>query len=180
MRYITPIVALIALVSAQYLSDIPECALPCIDTARAGSTNCESDDYICICENKNTVASAGTSCVLRACGIQVATSQVLPAVSAFCDAVQSNASSSSSSSSMPATSTASTTSPLASSGLFSSSVGSVSSVTPSQTIISNRTSTSNVGTSSTATNTPTTVSSTGSTIVISSLAILALGIAATL
>ncbi|TGJ83194.1 hypothetical protein E0Z10_g5572 [Xylaria hypoxylon] len=76
-----------AAVSAQSLSDIPECAVPCIDDARTKGTNCAVDDYKCICSNIEALTAAATPCVLSACGAEIALNDLLPAVQTFCDAV---------------------------------------------------------------------------------------------
>ncbi|GAW18354.1 hypothetical protein ANO14919_078290 [Xylariales sp. No.14919] len=76
-----------AAVSAQSLSDIPQCASSCINDARTQNTDCAADDYKCICSNIQVLSTAATSCVLSACGQDVAINQVLPAVQQFCDAV---------------------------------------------------------------------------------------------
>ncbi|KAI8951205.1 hypothetical protein F4801DRAFT_546001 [Xylaria longipes] len=88
MKYIVSALALAAAVSAQSLSDIPTCAQPCIDDARTKETSCGADDYKCICDNIDKLQAAATSCVLSACGADTALSQVLPAVQAFCTAVE--------------------------------------------------------------------------------------------
>ncbi|KAJ3568139.1 hypothetical protein NPX13_g6524 [Xylaria arbuscula] len=76
-----------AAASAQSLSDIPACALPCIDDARTKATDCAADDYQCICSHVEALSTAATECVLGECGQDVAIQQVLPAVTAFCQAV---------------------------------------------------------------------------------------------
>ncbi|KAI1102545.1 hypothetical protein F4804DRAFT_263744 [Jackrogersella minutella] len=110
MKYTIVAMALAALASTQSLSDVPQCALPCIDSARTSSTNCSANDYACICKNKTAITAAATSCVLQDCGADIATNQVLPAVNAFCDAVESGNGGSSTSSGPTASTTASTTS----------------------------------------------------------------------
>ncbi|ORY71392.1 uncharacterized protein BCR38DRAFT_328080, partial [Pseudomassariella vexata] len=84
MKYSFAAAALVAVVSAQSLSDIPSCALPCIDSARTSVTSCAIDDYKCICDSKDALTGAATGCVLEACGAEVAAGQVLPAVEALC------------------------------------------------------------------------------------------------
>ncbi|KAI0117985.1 hypothetical protein GGR51DRAFT_555267 [Nemania sp. FL0031] len=107
MKYTVVSLAFATGVYAQSLSDIPSCALPCIDTARTQTTSCAADDYKCICDNINTLTAAATSCVLSACGADVATNQVLPAVQAFCAAVE-NGSSQTSATSAPTSAPTST------------------------------------------------------------------------
>ncbi|KAI1138421.1 hypothetical protein F5Y05DRAFT_413041 [Hypoxylon sp. FL0543] len=194
MKYAFAAVALAALVTAQSLSDIPQCAVPCIDDARKSSTNCASDDYVCICKNKDALTAAATGCVISACGADVAATQVLPAVNAFCDAVGSGSggSSASSSATVPVTSTvtsvggSSTSSSVAdsatgSSGQVSSTpAASASSVASGSGIASNGTASSTFGTGSPTNSYPTTIPTAGAASVAGSLAMLAFGFAAAL
>ncbi|KAI1746098.1 hypothetical protein F4680DRAFT_10486 [Xylaria scruposa] len=101
MKYTVAALALAAAVSAQSITDIPACALPCIDDARTKNTNCSADDYKCICDNIDKLQTAATSCVLTDCGADVALNQVLPAVSKFCAAVESGGGATSTPSSTP-------------------------------------------------------------------------------
>ncbi len=74
MKYSTTTVAiLLAVASAQSLGDIPQCAQPCIITAVQTSTSCDLTNYVCICQNKDKVVQGATTCVINACGIDVAT-----------------------------------------------------------------------------------------------------------
>ncbi|OTB02540.1 hypothetical protein M426DRAFT_264337 [Hypoxylon sp. CI-4A] len=183
--------ALVTTISAQSLSDIPQCAVPCIDDARTSSTNCSANDYACICINKDALTSAATSCVLESCGADVATSRVLPAVNAFCEAVQSgnngntasstttaHSTTTSSSGETSSTSTSTSTSVVetttASSGITGSSTYLATSASPTSSIVSNVTTGSAGGSS------PTAVPTAGAASVVGSLAILALGIAVAL
>ncbi|KAI0828760.1 hypothetical protein F5Y06DRAFT_283044 [Hypoxylon sp. FL0890] len=191
MKYAVASAVLAALVTAQSLSDIPQCALPCIDDARKSSTNCGADDYVCICKNKNALTAAATGCVISSCGADVATSQVLPAVNAFCDAVLSGSggSSASSSATVPVTSTitsaaVSSTSTSIEDGTTSSSgqvttssVASVSGVTSGSIVASNSTASSTFGASPT-NSYPTTIPTAGAASVVGSLAAVALGFVA--
>ncbi|KAI0196814.1 hypothetical protein EV127DRAFT_88918 [Xylaria flabelliformis] len=101
MKYTVAALALAAAVSAQSLSDIPACALPCIDDARTKDTTCGADDYKCICDNINKLQTDATSCVLSSCGADTALNQVLPAVQKFCAAVESGGGATSEPSSTP-------------------------------------------------------------------------------
>ncbi|KAK8062373.1 hypothetical protein PG997_014470 [Apiospora hydei] len=83
MKYAFTAVALIAAVSAQDMSGIPACAVPCIQSA-AATTSCSATDYKCICNDVDAIQSAASSCVMDKCGATVAVSQVLPAVKDFC------------------------------------------------------------------------------------------------
>ncbi|KAI0551160.1 hypothetical protein F4679DRAFT_182902 [Xylaria curta] len=108
MKYTVAALALAAAVSAQSLSDIPACALPCIDDARTKETTCGADDYKCICDNIDKLQTAATSCVLSSCGADTALNQVLPAVQKFCAAVESGGGATSEPSSTPTSEPSST------------------------------------------------------------------------
>jgi len=101
--------AMAALVSAQSRSDIPACALPCLDDAVKSSTSCSTTDFTCICkkENFSKVQGAATGCVIEKCGSDVAISKVLPATEKLCAAAA--AGSGSGASSAAATTAAATT-----------------------------------------------------------------------
>lgn len=88
MKYAFAAAALVAVASAQSLSDIPSCAVPCIDDARTSATSCSKDDYACICKNQEALTAAATTCVLSDCGADKALNEVLPAVKAFCEKVE--------------------------------------------------------------------------------------------
>ncbi|KAH8879569.1 CFEM-domain-containing protein, partial [Thozetella sp. PMI_491] len=79
--------ALAAFTSAQSLSDIPQCAQPCITAAIKSSTTCGETDYKCACQNEDKLVAGATSCVISACGADVALNQVLPATQKFCAAI---------------------------------------------------------------------------------------------
>ncbi|KAI2622799.1 hypothetical protein GGS26DRAFT_245866 [Hypomontagnella submonticulosa] len=188
MKFAVAAVTLAALASAQSLGDIPQCAVKCIDDARASSTDCTATDYVCICKNKDTLTTAASSCVIGACGLDVATNQVLPAVNKFCDSVGSGSSSSSaaaSSTSDTASSTvASSTSAVETSTTTgeaetSTSVPSPTSVASISSPISNGTISSTGGVIPTSAN-PTPVPTAGAATVAGSLVILALGFVITL
>jgi hypothetical protein len=83
MQYSFVAAALVATVAAQSLSDIPACALPCIDAARTSTTTCAADDYTCICANINPLTTAATPCVLTDCGATVAASKFSPNIEAI-------------------------------------------------------------------------------------------------
>lgn len=74
MKYSLVAVALATAVSAQSLSDVPECAIPCLDDAITSETKCETTDLTCVCENFDDVRSAATSCVVEKCGADTALS----------------------------------------------------------------------------------------------------------
>lgn len=87
MKYTFAAAALVAVASAQSLSDIPSCALSCINDARSSATSCAMDDYACICKNQEALTAAATTCVLKECGAEKALNEVLPAVKAFCEKI---------------------------------------------------------------------------------------------
>ncbi|KAI1336345.1 hypothetical protein F5Y15DRAFT_427049 [Xylariaceae sp. FL0016] len=167
MRYTIAAAALAALVSAQSLSDIPSCALPCIDDAIKSSTSCSETDYGCICENEDKLVSGATSCVLQDCGADVATSQVLPAVQKFCAAVESGsttvASATDTTTSVASTSTATEVSTTSTSAATSSTtVSSVSSsASPTTMSASETTAVVSSGSATSSTSAPTSVATAG-------------------
>ncbi|KAH8204738.1 hypothetical protein TruAng_001072 [Truncatella angustata] len=116
MKYAFAAAAFAAVVSAQDISTIPSCAVPCVDASRSKVTSCTETDYKCLCDNITKIQGDATTCVITSCGADVAVSKVLPAVQAFCEAVEAGGSSSSSSAAATtsATSVAVTTSTAAS------------------------------------------------------------------
>ncbi|KAI1190289.1 hypothetical protein F5B17DRAFT_107198 [Nemania serpens] len=134
-----------AAVSAQSLSDIPQCALPCIDDARTKNTSCAADDFKCICDNVNTLTTAATSCVLGACGADAAVNEVIPAVQKFCADVESGGGSSASTSGPTSQPTSESTSESASEST------SASTSEPTSEVTSELTSQSTAGSTSAAT-----------------------------
>jgi hypothetical protein len=88
MKYAFAAVVLAAVARAQSLSDLPECAQPCIADSVESSTDCEVTDAACICSEDNFALIQGNAlaCVLDACGQEVATGEVLPASMALCEA----------------------------------------------------------------------------------------------
>lgn len=80
MKYAFAAAALAATVSAQSLSDIPSCAIPCIDASRTAVTTCTADDYACLCDNITAIQGDATTCVISGCGADVAVStlDILP------------------------------------------------------------------------------------------------------
>ncbi|KAI0381240.1 hypothetical protein F5Y04DRAFT_86523 [Hypomontagnella monticulosa] len=190
MKYAVAAVTLAALASAQSLGDIPQCAVKCIDDARASSTDCTATDYVCICKNKDTLTTAASGCVIGACGLDVATNQVIPAVNKFCDSVGSGSSTSgaTSSASDTASSPASSTSVSATSAdnsvttgetAGSTSVSSPTSAASVTSVVSNGTISSTGGIIPTSTNT-TPIPTAGAVSVAGSLVMVALGFAVAL
>ncbi|KAJ6444565.1 CFEM domain-containing protein [Purpureocillium lavendulum] len=76
--------ALASLVAAQSRSDIPSCALPCLDDAVKASTSCATDDFSCICASMDKVQGAAAGCILSKCGQDKALNEVLPAAKKLC------------------------------------------------------------------------------------------------
>ncbi|UNI21647.1 hypothetical protein JDV02_007620 [Purpureocillium takamizusanense] len=89
-------VALATLAAAQSLSDIPSCALPCLDDAVKASTSCETTDIPCVCKDMEKVQGAAAGCILSKCGQDKALNEVLPAAKKLCSAAGKNTSSGSS------------------------------------------------------------------------------------
>ncbi|KAK1835909.1 hypothetical protein QBC39DRAFT_274044, partial [Podospora conica] len=75
------------LASAQDISQIPACALGCIETALTKGTKCTTTDFACICANLDAITSAATTCVLDACGLDTALNKVLPATKNLCSSI---------------------------------------------------------------------------------------------
>ncbi|KXH25688.1 CFEM domain-containing protein [Colletotrichum salicis] len=77
MKYAYALAALAAVVAAQVdPTIIPECARKCLQDATASATSCKDGDYVCTCQpaNKSAIQAAATSCVVGACGADVALS----------------------------------------------------------------------------------------------------------
>ena len=73
-------VAMAAMVSAQSRSEIPSCALPCLDDSVKKETSCATDDFKCVCstENFTKVQGDATTCVISKCGQDTALSKSAP------------------------------------------------------------------------------------------------------
>lgn len=198
MKYSFAAVALAAAVYAQDISQIPSCALPCIEDAVTSGTSCSISDYPCICENKDALTSGATSCVIDSCGATVAATEVLPAVDNFCEEVaaapapsssaaapSTSAAAPSSSAAAPSTSAAapSTSAAAPSSSVAATTSAQVSAYPTSVAASSTLASTTKVnGTASATTGAPTSVVTAGAAVAgsIGSLAMMALGLAAAL
>ncbi|KPM37834.1 hypothetical protein AK830_g8741 [Neonectria ditissima] len=89
MKYAFVALALAATARAQSRDDIPKCALDCLDKGIESETSCSTTDYTCVCKNFSKVQAVATSCVIDACGADVAVNDVLPAVQALCKAIAS-------------------------------------------------------------------------------------------
>ncbi|PTB65887.1 hypothetical protein BBK36DRAFT_5235 [Trichoderma citrinoviride] len=86
MKFALAIVSFAAAVYGQTASDIPSCALGCFQTAITSVTDCAAMDYACACNSADAVAASGQSCVIAACGEDVAENQAFPAFQALCNA----------------------------------------------------------------------------------------------
>lgn len=77
MKFTLALATFVAAAYGQTLGDIPACAVPCIQNAIAADTTCAAGDYACACEtqNFNAVLAGSTSCVVAACGADVAISE---------------------------------------------------------------------------------------------------------
>ncbi|KAK4159905.1 hypothetical protein QBC43DRAFT_326308 [Cladorrhinum sp. PSN259] len=93
MKFFAAILATAAVASAatKSLRDyVPECSYKCLNDARASATTCKDDtelECFCVLENYRAIYDAGVGCVLLACGNDVSTGEVLPAVIGMCDEV---------------------------------------------------------------------------------------------
>ncbi|KAK2599225.1 hypothetical protein N8I77_010995 [Diaporthe amygdali] len=151
---------LVATVFAQDLSSIPECARTCLTDAISKDGQCQATDSACVCGRIDALTTLATSCVLSACGQDVALNQVLPAVQTFCANVGSGSSASSAVSSAASSAAASTTA--SSTSASESSASSSGSASPSATESSSASATHSSSHSSSTLHASTTASS-GST-----------------
>ncbi|KAG5988920.1 hypothetical protein E4U43_004610 [Claviceps pusilla] len=72
------------LVLAQSLSDLPSCATGCLDGAVRQVSTCATSDLVCVCKKFDAIQGAAASCVLGACGKEVALNKVLPVTLQLC------------------------------------------------------------------------------------------------
>jgi hypothetical protein len=77
---------LVATVFAQDLSSIPECARTCLTDAITQDGQCQATDASCVCGRIDQLTTLATSCVLSACGQDVALSMLSPhpSTASFC------------------------------------------------------------------------------------------------
>jgi hypothetical protein len=78
MKFSLVAIAFAAAVSAQSRSDIPECAIGCLDDVIKSKTSCSTDDYGCVCKNFESLQGDATPCVLEKCGADTALSTFPP------------------------------------------------------------------------------------------------------
>ncbi|KAL7914110.1 hypothetical protein GGI35DRAFT_475941 [Trichoderma velutinum] len=86
MKFTLVLAAFAAVVYGQTIDDIPPCAVPCIESAVVAAGCSSGTDVACACANFAAVQAGAFSCVISACGTDVAINQVLPAVQALCAA----------------------------------------------------------------------------------------------
>ncbi|KAL7944989.1 hypothetical protein V8C42DRAFT_324246 [Trichoderma barbatum] len=79
------VLATFAAVAYGQINGVPSCAIPCIQSAISSTTTCAATDFACACPKIADVATAGSACVVAACGQDTAT-QAFAAVQAFCNA----------------------------------------------------------------------------------------------
>jgi hypothetical protein len=85
MKYAFAAIALAALARAQTRDDIPECAIPCLDDAIKSNTDCEVSDTACVCGKFEAIRKDASTCIVDACGVDVALNEVLPATALLCE-----------------------------------------------------------------------------------------------
>ena len=80
MKYITVIVAIVAVVQAQSLNDLPKCSITCLEVSIEKNTPCQTTDLLCVCKSENFDRIRGDSagCVLGACGTDTGSYTNLP------------------------------------------------------------------------------------------------------
>lgn len=74
MKFTLALATFVVAVYGQSISDIPACAIPCIDAAIAKDTTCSDTDVACVCKSFSAVESDSTACVVADCGADVAIS----------------------------------------------------------------------------------------------------------
>jgi len=83
MKYAFTVAALLALVSAQGITDLPHCSLSCILTG-VGATGCEVTDFKCACEKANILTPSVTPCVQKACSDKADRATVIKVLEGIC------------------------------------------------------------------------------------------------
>ncbi|KAF1811225.1 hypothetical protein P152DRAFT_66223 [Eremomyces bilateralis CBS 781.70] len=90
MKYQVALLFAAGIAAAVRITDFtPECADKCLEEAVAAGSPCTVDEAECQCEvdNYRAIYDAGVTCVLTACGGDVAINEVLPGAAAFCEEV---------------------------------------------------------------------------------------------
>ncbi|KAH6851356.1 hypothetical protein B0I37DRAFT_133994 [Chaetomium sp. MPI-CAGE-AT-0009] len=81
----------VACAASQSLSTyIPNCAVDCLTTAIGTATSCKGPEDLecfCIADNYRAIYDSAVTCVLQACGSDVAIGEVLPAAARMCEEV---------------------------------------------------------------------------------------------
>ncbi|KAG5930953.1 hypothetical protein E4U53_002038 [Claviceps sorghi] len=72
MKYTTLASLAAASALAQHLSQLPSCATDCLNGAVKQASTCSTSDLPCICRKFDAIQGAAASCVLGACGTDVA------------------------------------------------------------------------------------------------------------
>ncbi|KAG6026488.1 hypothetical protein E4U19_002577 [Claviceps sp. Clav32 group G5] len=78
------LLATASLALAQSLSDLPSCAIPCLNDAIKQTSTCATTDLACICKKFDKIQGAAAGCILGACGKDVALGKVLPVTQQLC------------------------------------------------------------------------------------------------
>ncbi|SPO02442.1 uncharacterized protein DNG_05115 [Cephalotrichum gorgonifer] len=89
MKSITLLITVTAVAAAQKATDyFPECSIDCLEESVSAVSDCSFDDAWCICVQSTyeAITAHGTSCVMQACGSDVAVGEVLPAAIPYCEA----------------------------------------------------------------------------------------------
>lgn len=71
-RHALALLATASLALAQSLSDLPSCAIPCLNDAIKQTSTCATTDLACICKKFDKIQGAAAGCILGACGKDVA------------------------------------------------------------------------------------------------------------
>ncbi|KAG6178096.1 hypothetical protein E4U36_006729 [Claviceps purpurea] len=71
-RHALALLATASLALAQSLSDLPGCAIPCLNDAIKQASTCATTDLACICRKFDKIQGAAAGCILGACGKDVA------------------------------------------------------------------------------------------------------------
>ncbi|KAG6316089.1 hypothetical protein E4U22_007377 [Claviceps purpurea] len=83
-RHAFALLATASLALAQSLSDLPGCAIPCLNDAIKQASTCATTDLACICRKFDKIQGAAAGCILGACGKDVALGKVLPVTQQLC------------------------------------------------------------------------------------------------
>ncbi|SPO07262.1 uncharacterized protein DNG_09956 [Cephalotrichum gorgonifer] len=84
MKFSLAFLAFAAAASAQEITACDGKAQPCVEEAIANSGVCEAGDYLCACQNLNTIQAAAAPCVIEACGGVAGALEVIEEVNQIC------------------------------------------------------------------------------------------------